>query len=267
MQNNEQTFSTNHQDKTEAVANEPLAAPAETAERETAPVDAAFDTKTETAIIEDAEASALPHENGEMEIPAEAESATTPAEDEKPKKEKLDFRRRLLVKQLEQKERELERAREDYTRATLQYAEMKDRYLRLVAEMENFRKRLERDFSNRVENSLGSLLAELLPVVDDLERFFGARRDMEAGSSDGAKDYEALSAGARLIYQNILKILQNRGVKAMETVDHEFDPNRHEALLQMPVAGKASNHVVQENTKGYLFLDKVLRPAKVIVSA
>jgi molecular chaperone GrpE len=218
--------------------------------------------------LEDTEASALSHENDETaEIeatPAETEAVVAAAEAEKPKKEKFDFRRRMQVKELEQKERELTRAREDYIKLSIQYAEMKDRYLRLAAEMENFRKRLERDFSNRVESTIGGLMAEFLPVMDDLERFFVARQELETAET---KDGEALAAGARLIYQNVSKILQNRGVKAMETVDHEFDPNRHDALLQMPVAGKAPNRVVQENTKGYLFFDKVLRPAKVIVSA
>jgi molecular chaperone GrpE len=107
--------------------------------------------------------------------------------------------------------------------------------------------------------------------VDDLGRFLNARKDLDAGdkalASSETADYETLGAGARLIYQNMLKILQNRGVTAMETVGHEFDPNRHEAMMQMAVEGKAPNLVVQENTRGYLLHDKVLRPAKVIVSA
>ncbi|MDZ7291288.1 MAG: nucleotide exchange factor GrpE [candidate division KSB1 bacterium] len=186
-------------------------------------------------------------------------------ETEKSKKEKRDYRRRTLMNELEQKERELERLQDDYAKLSLQYAELKDRHLRLAAEMENFRKRLERDFSNRVENAVADLLAELLPVVDDLERFFNARQGIETEVE--VKDGEALVAGVRLIYQNLMKILQNRGVTAMQAVGQEFDPTRHEAILQMPVEGEASNIVVHENTKGYLFFDKVLRPAKVIVSA
>jgi molecular chaperone GrpE len=190
---------------------------------------------------------------------------------EKPKKEKFDFRRRAQAKELEQKERELARLQDDHAKLTSIHAELKDRYLRLAAEMENFRKRLERDFANRVENAVAGLLAELLPVVDDLERFLDARKDLEDGtkavSGNETTEYEALVAGASLIYQNMLKILQNRGVTTMETVGQEFDPNRHEAMMQMAAEGKAPNLVVQENTKGYLLHDKVLRPAKVIVSA
>ena len=112
---------------------------------------------------------------------------------------------------------------------------------------------------------MGYTHMELLPVMDDLERFLDARNGLDAGNE--TKDYAAMVEGARLIYQNVLKILQNRGVTAMETVGHEFDPNRHEAMMQMAVEGKAPNLVVQENAKGYLLYDKVLRPAKVIVSA
>lgn len=177
---------------------------------------------------------------------------------EKPKKERFDFRRRALLKELEQKEKEVDKLHDEHARLALQHAELKDRHLRLAAEMENFRKRLEREFVNRVESRIADLLAELLPVVDDLERFFVAGGE--------AKDYESLAAGARLIYQNVLKILQSRGVAAMETVGQEFDPNRHDALLQTPVADRAPNLVVQETAKGYLLHDKVLRPAKVIIS-
>jgi len=184
--------------------------------------------------------------------------AIAATETDKLKKDRFDFRRRALLKELEQKEKEFDKLREDYAKLALQHAEVKDRYLRLAAEMENFRKRLEREFANRVDGKVGELLAELLPVADDLERFFGAGGE--------AKDYDALAAGARLIYQNVLKILQIRGVTAMEAVGREFDPRRHDALLQMPVEGKASNLVVQETARGYLWLDKVLRPAKVIIS-
>jgi len=240
MPNDKQTIDTNHSDETE----ENAVAPAETA----AAANLVIEAEGEAA--ESAEAGDFPddHHNG----------AGAVAEIGKPKKGRMDFRRRALLKELEDKEKEFDKLRDEYAKLVLQNAEQKDRHLRLAAEMENFRKRLEREFSNRVESRVAGVLAQLLPVVDDLERFFGV--------SDEAKDYESLAAGARLIYQNMLKILQNHGVTAMEAVGQNFDPNRHEALMQMPVEGKAPNLVVQETTKGYLLLDKVLRPAKVIVS-
>ncbi|MCG3121579.1 MAG: Protein GrpE [bacterium] len=251
MPNDEQTIATNAQ-KESAAAAETSSGAAVTAEEATGKViDVEAESRGDRAKNG---ASTLPHEPGNGADTVEAE-----LEAEKPKKDRFDFRRRALLKELEQKEKEFDQLRDEYAKQALQYAELKDRYLRLAAEMENSRKRLEREFANRAEGRVTEVLAELLPVVDDLERFF------DAGGE--TKDYDSLAAGARLIYQNVLKILQSRGVKAMEAVGQPFDPNRHEALLQMPAEGQASNLVIQETTKGYLQSDKVLRPAKVIVSA
>ena len=240
MLNDEQAAASQHSDEPAVAANDAATASADNLVAEDAAVDSA-----ETFAFS-------PPDNG-----ANGNEADHTVETDKPKKG-FDFRRRALLKELESKEKEIDKLRDDHLKVTLQYADLKDRHLRMAAEMENSRKRLEREYANRAESRVAELLAELLPVVDDLERFFGA------GSE--SKDYDSLVAGARLIYQNVLKILQSRGVSAMETIEHEFDPNRHEALLQMPVEGKAPNLVVQETAKGYLLSDKVLRPAKVIVS-
>jgi molecular chaperone GrpE len=250
MQEDNQNTTINHQDGTNGAA-----VAVDTAAAATTPIDE-IGAADNIAIEAVEPAAAAEKENKEsFDLPADQYTGT---ETEKTKKERFDFRRRGLLKELEQKEKEFDKLRDEYAKLVLQHADLKDRHLRLAAEMDNFRKRLEREFLNRVESRMADLLAELLPVADDFERFFGV--------SGEAKDYDSLAAGARLIYQNVLKILQNRGVAAMETVGQEFDPNRHEALLQMPVEGKAPNLVVQETAKGYLLLDKVLRPAKVIVS-
>lgn len=282
MQNEAQQATNNHSDKSDEVRVDSTAMPDESTSAELKTEDTpAAEVATEAAaaavMTDDTDSFEIPleQENGDGAVLEMLSAAPTPADaavgTEKPKKEKFDFRRRTPAKELEQKERELARLQDDHAKLTAIHAELKDRYLRLAAEMENFRKRLERDFANRVESAVAGLLAEMLPVIDDLERFLNARKDLEAGDKAPAggetADYEALVAGASLICQNMQKILQNRGVTAMETVGHEFDPNRHEAMMQMAVEGKAPNLVVQENTKGYMLRDKVLRPAKVIVSA
>jgi molecular chaperone GrpE len=280
MQNEAYQATNNHSDKSDESPVDSTAMPAGSAGLKTDGAPAAgvaAETAAETVMAEDTDSFEIPieQENGDGAALEMISAAPTPANAavgaEKSKKEKFDFRRRAQAKALEQKERELARLQDDYAKLTSVHAELKDRYLRLAAEMENFRKRLERDFANRVEGAVSGLLAELLPVVDDLERFLNAHKGLEAGakalSGNETTDYESLAAGASLIYQNMLKILQNRGVTAMATLGQEFDPNRHEAMMQMAVEGKAPNLVVQENTKGYLLYDKVLRPAKVIVSA
>ncbi len=277
MQNEAKTATVNHSDKFDDLKVEPAASSdgvASTGLRagNMPAVEHENDAMPETVMADEPEAFEISvgHENGadaETIAPdsgaAFAEAAMAP---EKSKKEKLDFRRRARIKELEQKERELARLQDDYTKLSSIHAELKDRYLRLAAEMENFRKRLERDFANRVESAVAGVLADLLPVVDDLERFLEAHKEREGDSETKDKDYEAMVTGAGLIHQNMLKFLQNRGVTAMTTVGCEFDPNHHEAIMQMAVEDKAPNLVVQENTKGYLLHDKVLRPAKVIVS-
>jgi molecular chaperone GrpE len=251
MLNDEQAQAINSSDQIEAAAGIP-ATPGDSAETNGGNGLAA-EALSETASPVD---SSNHHDNG-------AKDADT-VEADLSKKERFDFRRRALLKELESKEKEIDKLRDDNLKVTLQYAELKDRHLRMAAEMENSRKRLEREFASRAESKVAELLGELLPVVDDLERFFDSRKPEASGEP---KDDDALTAGARLIYQNVLKILQSRGVSAMETLGRQFDPNRHEALLQMQVEGQAPNLVVQETTKGYLLFDKVLRPAKVIVSA
>ncbi len=282
MQNEAYQATNNHSDKSDespvdSTAMPSGAAPAELKTDDTTAAGVAVEGTAEAVMTEDTDSFEilLEPENGDGAALELISAGPTPADaavgTEKPKKEKFDFRRRAQAKELEQKERELARLQDDHARLVSVHAELKDRYLRLAAEVENFRKRLERDFANRVEGAVAGLLVELLPVVDDLGRFLHARKGLEAGAktlaSSETTDYETLVAGASLIYQNMLKILQNRGVTAMETVGQEFDPNRHEAMMQMVVEGRAPNLVVQENTKGYLLHDKVLRPAKVIVSA
>jgi molecular chaperone GrpE len=249
MLNDERVGTINSQDKTEATEN-----PAESGGN----AEANGGNGTAAAIIDAATSGDSSNHTQHGDESPEADAATRA---DGVKKERFDFRRRTLLKELESKEKEIDKLRDDNLKVSLQYAELKDRHLRFAAEMENSRKRLDREFANRAVNKVAELLSELLPVVDDFERFFDSRKGTETPDDD------ALTAGARLIYQNLLKILQRRGVSAMEAVGQAFDPTRHEAVLQMPVEDQASNQVVQETVKGYMLFDKVLRPAQVIVSA
>jgi molecular chaperone GrpE len=167
-----------------------------------------------------------------------AEEATTPVE--KPRK---STRRRKRAGEVEQLKKEI--------------AEMKDRYLRTLAEFDNFRKRSEREFQYLIQTANADLIKMLLPVVDDLERSLQAAKE--------SQNFEALYKGIELVYQNFLKVLESFGVQPIEAVGKPFDPELHEALLQME-SDHEPDTVVQEHQKGYRLHDRVLRPSKVIVS-
>ncbi len=136
--------------------------------------------------------------------------------------------------------------------------ELKDKYLRQIAEFENFRKRKEREVEEFWRKANADLIRKLLPILDDIERSLeSARRD---------QNFEALVEGIEMIYKTFLKVLEAEGVTQISAVGQEFNPEYHEALMQVEKDDVPPNTVVEEHQKGYLLGDKILRPAKVIVS-
>lgn len=136
--------------------------------------------------------------------------------------------------------------------------EAEDRALRVQAELENFRKRSQREFDEARRYREIDLLRDLLPVLDNLERAVEA-----AGR---ATDVESLVSGFRMTAQQIEKVLLIHGCKPIETENQPFDPTVHEAILQQPAAGTTPGTVVGVAAKGYRLHDRVVRPAQVIVS-
>ncbi len=127
----------------------------------------------------------------------------------------------------------------------------KDKHLRLIAEFENFKKRNARDRIELLKYASEEIILALLPVIDDFERALKAEPDNE---------------GMKLIHQKFLAILQQRGLKAMESVNTDFNPDLHDALSQVENGSGNSGKVVEEVEKGYYLNDKVIRHAKVIVA-
>ncbi len=138
----------------------------------------------------------------------------------------------------------------------------KDQLLRKAADFENFKKRVENESVNLIRFANEDLLEKLLPVLDDFERSLKAMQ-----SSSKAIDNGSIVKGIELIYTKLQKILEQHGVKPMEVVGQPFDPHLHDALQQIKTNEYPPHTVVQEIEKGYLLHDKVLRHAKVIVSA
>ena len=135
-------------------------------------------------------------------------------------------------------------------------AAMQDKYTRLYADFENYRKHATQDKIDLQLNGHKEMAKEILPVLEDMERAIAAMPD-----NNEAKD------GVKLIYDKMLSIFQKKGVKQMTTVGEAFDADLHEAVTQIPAQDEAQkNKVFDEVQKGYYINDKVLRHAKVVVA-
>lgn len=139
-----------------------------------------------------------------------------------------------------------------------EYDKLHDKYLRLAAEFENYKKRMNRDLTRRVEFANEELLREFLPIMDDLER------TVQAVEDDSGEEH--LRKGIELVYNNFKNILKRRGVEPIDSVGEPFDPELHEAVMTMESDEHDSNTVTQEFERGYQLGEKVLRHAKVVVS-
>lgn len=135
----------------------------------------------------------------------------------------------------------------------------KKEYLFLMAEFDNFRKRTIKEKGEIIKNASESVLKGLLPIVDDFERGLEASRN--------ATDAEAVRQGMELIYNKLIKFLEQNGVKPIDSTGQPFNPDLHEAIAMVPVDDEAKKgQVIDTPTKGYTINgDKVLRFAKVAV--
>lgn len=136
--------------------------------------------------------------------------------------------------------------------------ELEDRLLRGRAELENFRKRLNKEMQEALKYAIEPFLKELLPSIDNLERALDAAKS--------SHNVEALVEGVTLTLNEIRKILAKHGIKEVESLGRSFDPRVHEALERLETDEVPSGHISKEYQKGYLLHDRLIRPAKVAVS-
>lgn len=136
--------------------------------------------------------------------------------------------------------------------------DLKDQLLRKLAEFDNFRKRTGREYAQMILRANEEMVRDLLPVLDDLERSLNLPED-----NDSSKSFRE---GIDLIYTKFYKLLEEAGLKIIETEGKEFDPNIHEAMMHIDNPDVASNHIIDAFEKGYHLHDKVVRHAKVSVS-
>lgn len=139
--------------------------------------------------------------------------------------------------------------------------ENRDKWLRALAELENYRKRSRRELETSLNLANASLLRQLLEVLDDFERALGAAEDPEEGTED------VLLSGVRLIHGKLLEILRQNGVVRMEALGQPFDPNLHEAVSQISSEEYPPDHVAHVVQDGFVLNETILRPARVVVSS
>ena len=134
----------------------------------------------------------------------------------------------------------------------------KKKYLCLMAEFENFRKRTLKEKSELIKNAGESAFKGLLPIVDDFERALKA--------TENSDDASSVREGMELIYKKLKKYMEQNGVKEMDPEDREFDADKHEAISAVPVPDESlKGKILDTVEKGYTINDKVLRHAKVVV--
>lgn len=146
----------------------------------------------------------------------------------------------------------------DLEKAKAELEESKDKYLRKVAEFENFKRRSAKERMDLIQTAGREVILDMLEVLDDCDR---AQKQLET-SNDAA----AIKEGVMLVFNKLRNTLQNRGVKAMETTALDFNPDLHEAVTEIPAATEEmKGKVVDEILKGYYLNDKIIRHAKVVV--
>lgn len=148
---------------------------------------------------------------------------------------------------------------EDLTACMIELADVKEKYLRLIADFQNYKKRAEKDRIEWIDRSKGDVLVGVLSIVDNFDRAFEeARHTSDERLSQWMRGFE-------LIHKELYDFLKNQHVELV-TQNQIFDPVVHEAIAQVEVEGKASGEVVDVFEKGFMLKGKVLRTAKVTVA-
>ena len=145
------------------------------------------------------------------------------------------------------------------TDSTEEEVDFQDKYMRLYAEFDNFRKRTMREKADLISSASSDIMTQLLPLVDDFDR-------SEANATD---DVETMKEGMKLIHSKLLAILTSKGLKPLDAkAGEDFDLDKHEAIANIPAPSEdLKGKIVDVVEKGYMLGDKVLRYSKVVIGA
>ncbi len=156
------------------------------------------------------------------------------------------------------KEKGTEKLKEQLKAMDAELTEAKDKYIRLYAEFDNYKKRTIREKLEMMNSAARETFVSLLPVLDDFDR---AKQSAEDENSN-----EVFSEGVSLVYNKFTSLLKSQGLKAMESTGEDFDPELHEAITEIPAPNdKMKGKVIDTIEKGYYLNDKIIRHAKVVV--
>lgn len=135
--------------------------------------------------------------------------------------------------------------------------EQKDKYLRLFAEFDNFKRRSAKERMELIQTAGKDVIVSMLEVMDDCDR---AEKQMQS-----SEDVASIKQGIGLVFGKLRTTLSNKGLKAMQSINTEFDVEKHEAITEVPAGDEMRGKVVDEVEKGYYLNDKIIRFAKVVV--
>jgi len=164
----------------------------------------------------------------------------------------------VKVEEKETKKEKKNKEKELIEALNLKVKELEDKNLRISAEMINTLRRKDEDTARVMKYANESLIEDILNVVDNFDRALN-----QNSNSEDVVNYQK---GMKMIYDNLINILEKYEVKEIEALDKEFDPTYHQAVMTEKADGKESNIVIEVLRKGYIYKDKVIRPAMVKVS-
>ena len=150
------------------------------------------------------------------------------------------------------------RLKDEVTEQETEIKNLKDKYLRALAEWDNYRKRMDKDFEDFKKYAKVDFFIKILPVLDNFDRALSG--------AELSQDIENFRNGLEIIDRQLKDTLKALGLKEFSGLGEAFDPNRHEAIAVVDTNEKPENTIVEEISKGYMVGDRVIKPAKVLVS-
>lgn len=187
-------------------------------------------------------------------VKAEGKAKAKTTQQDKKQHEKVKDTEKAEVTEKQEKKEEVKIEKTDQEKI----AELNDKYLRLAAEYDNYRKRTLKERMDLMKTAGEDILINILPVMDDFDRALG--------SIDQAKEISAVKEGVQLIYNKFRDFLKQRGVKEIEAKEKDFDTDLHEAITKIPAPNdNLKGKVVDVVEKGYYLHEKVIRFSKVVI--